>query len=102
MLQKLSQVESGKSLAREKLEFLLSHLPFVVKTGEDGYSAMNLKTIAPSTQGGAQCFLVIEECTLEETQASDGPGNKPEGGASTEMILDFVNTLPYASKVKVL
>ena len=48
LLQKLSQVESGKSLAREKLEFLISHLPFVIKSSEEEYSAMNIKTIAPS------------------------------------------------------
>ena len=48
LLQKLSQVESGKSMAREKLEFLISHLPFVIKSSEEEYSAMNIKTIAPS------------------------------------------------------
>lgn len=71
LLQKLSQVESGKSMAREKLDFLISHLPFVIKSSEEEYSAMNIKTIAPSKQGGAQCFLVVELCTPEVIGASD-------------------------------
>ena len=78
LLQKLSQVESGKSLAREKLDFLISHLPFVIKSSEEEYSAMNIKTIAPSKQGGAQCFLVVELCTPKETEASDQAIDEPE------------------------
>ena len=102
LLQKLSQVESGKSMAREKLDFLISHLPFVIKSSEEEYSAMNIKTIAPSKQGGAQCFLVVELCALEVIRASDQARDEPEMEISMQTILNFVNNLPYAKKIKVL
>ena len=53
LIQKLSQVKNGKTLTKQQLEFLLSHLPFVTKIKEDEYSVMSLKTIAQSGQGGA-------------------------------------------------
>ena len=68
LIQKLSQVKNGKTLTKQQLEFLLSHLPFVIKINEDEYSVMSLKTIAQSRQGGAQCFLVIEICSANETE----------------------------------
>ena len=95
--QKLSQVESGKSLTKEKLEFLLSHLPFVLKTSDMEFTVMNLKAIAPSKQGGAQCFLVVELCQSVKEETTD----KVEK-ASISTISNFVSSLPYSANVKVL
>ena len=60
--QKFCQFESkdGISNSKEKLEHLLSHLPFVLRPSAEEITLINPKSISPSKNGGAQCFLVVE------------------------------------------
>ena len=102
MSQKFSQIESkdGKSLSKERLQHLLSHLPFVLRPSAEEISLINPKSISPSVNGGAQCFLVVETSNPSSGAFDDQSEEKTE--VSIETIIDFVKTSPYASKVKLL
>ena len=100
--QKFSQIESkdGKSLSTERLQHLLSHLPFVLRPSAEEISLINPKSISPSVNGGAQCFLVVEASHPSSGAFEDQSEEKSE--VSIETIIDFVKTSPYASKVRLL
>ena len=100
LCQKFNQIEGkeGKSITQERLDHLLSHLPFVMKHSAEEISIVNPKSISRSLNGGAQCFLVVE--ASKNTSVGQEDENKTE--VSIETIIDFVKASDYASKVKLL
>lgn len=98
--QKFNHIESkgGNSIGKERLDHLLSHLPFVVRPSATEVSLINPKSISYSKNGGAQCFLVVE--ASKNISATQEEENQTE--VSIETIIDFVKASDYASKVKLL
>lgn len=90
--------KGDKSITEERLDHLISHLPFVVRLSAEEIALVNLKSISPSKNGGAQCFLVVE-ASRSNTVVQEGE-NQTE--VSIETIIDFVQGSDYASKVKLL
>ena len=101
LLDKFNQIESkeGESISKERLEHLLSHLPFIIRPSAEEISLINPKSISPSMNGGAQCFLVVEASQISSSVSQEDENNSE---VSIETIIDFVRTSDYASKVKLL
>lgn len=93
----------GDQFSETLINHMLGHLPFIsIKQsptglmGDNEVSLNSLASICPSKdpEGGAQCFLVILESNLATSNDEDP--------LSLDKISDFVQSSPYASKVKLL
>ena len=98
---KVNQIEGegSKSISQERFDHLLSHLPFIIRSSPEEIKLINPKSISPSKNGGAQCFLVVETSSNIKSVIQE---DEKESEVSIETIIDFVKTSDYSSKVKLL
>ena len=82
-----------------RFDHLLSHLPFIIRSSPEEIKLINPKSISPSKNGGAQCFLVVETSSNIKSVIQE---DEKESEVSIETIIDFVKTSDYSSKVKLL